>query len=68
MQIEFKSGDLVANKVNPKVAFTFLQMQNDNTNAVLLDGNGQKIILPVVALTKYEPPKGPTIRNISHMW
>lgn len=68
MQTEFQSGDLVANKANPKVAFTFLQLQNDNINAVVLDGNGQKVIIPAVALTKYEPPKGPTLKNRSNMW
>lgn len=65
MQTVFQSGDLVANKANPKVPFTFLRMQSDNFNAVLMDGNGQTVIIPVVALTKYEPPKGPTIKSVS---
>lgn len=68
MGVKFKSGDLVANKANPIEAFTFLQMQNDDVNAVLLNGSGQKIIFPVVALIKYESPKGPIIRDMSNRW
>jgi hypothetical protein len=65
MQTEFQPGDLVANKANPKVAYTFLQMQGEGNNAVVMDGNNQRLILPVVVLIKYEPPPKPTIKSIS---
>lgn len=68
MKTDLKVGDVVANKANPNKALTIIEIDIDNINAKCLDENNKTIIIPLIALQKYEPPKTPTIKDISNSW
>lgn len=59
MDSQFKKGEMVVNKANRNKVFTVIEVDIDNINANLIDGNGNKVTLPVAALEKYTPPEGP---------
>ena len=68
METELKEGEVVVNKADEKVRYTIIKIYRDSSSATCLDARGGQISFPLIALKKYEPPKGPTIRDISNMW